>query len=57
MEGSPSGGQIWRLKYRFGGKDKLLALGSYPMVGLKETREKLDVAKKPLIDHQDHSRS
>jgi hypothetical protein len=27
---APSGGKLWRLKYRFGGKEKKLAFGSYP---------------------------
>jgi len=30
----PSGGRLWRFKYQFGGKVKLLSLGSYPDVGL-----------------------
>jgi len=25
-----SGSKLWRLKYRFGGQEKLLALGLYP---------------------------
>ncbi|WP_298996615.1 Arm DNA-binding domain-containing protein [uncultured Desulfovibrio sp.] len=33
---APTGGKMWRLKYRFQGKEKLLALGVYPDVGLKE---------------------
>jgi integrase len=53
LEVAPSGGKLWRLKYRFGGKEKLLALGPYPLVGLKEAREKRDAAKKLLLDHQD----
>ena len=34
-----AGGKHWKLKYRFGGKEKLLSLGSYPAVSLKEARE------------------
>ncbi|MFZ7093711.1 Arm DNA-binding domain-containing protein [Primorskyibacter sp. 2E233] len=34
----PSGSKLWRLKYRFGGKEKLLALGAYPAVGLADAR-------------------
>ncbi len=26
----PTGGRLWRLKYRVAGREKLLALGSYP---------------------------
>lgn len=33
---TPQGGKCWRLKYRFGGKEKLLALGTYPEVSLAE---------------------
>ena len=27
---TPSGGKLWNLKYRYGGKEKKLALGAYP---------------------------
>jgi hypothetical protein len=27
---NPNGSRLWRLKYRFAGKEKLLALGGYP---------------------------
>ena len=30
-----AGGKLWRLKYRFSGKEKKLALGTYPETGLK----------------------
>ncbi len=36
----PGGGKWWRYKYRFAGKEKLLALGSYPDVSLAEARER-----------------
>lgn len=39
------GGKLWRLKYRFGGKEKLLALGAYPEVSLKAARERRDAAR------------
>lgn len=42
----PAGGRLWRLKYRFDGKEKKLALGAYPETGLKEAREKRDEARK-----------
>ncbi|NJD05586.1 MAG: DUF4102 domain-containing protein [Methylococcaceae bacterium] len=44
----PAGGKWWRLKYRFGGKEKLLSLGTYPEVGLKDARDKRDDARKQL---------
>ena len=39
LEVTPAGGRYWRLKYRFGGKEKRLAFGVYPGVGLKDARE------------------
>jgi hypothetical protein len=42
----PSGGRLWRLKYRFEGKEKKLALGAYPETGLKDARDKRDEARK-----------
>jgi integrase len=48
LEVMPTGGKLWRLKYRFGGKEKRLALGSYPDTGLKDAREKRDAARKLL---------
>lgn len=39
---SPAGGKWWRLKYRYGGKGKLLSLGTYPAVKLKQARAKRD---------------
>jgi len=32
----PSGSRLWRFAYRFGGKQKLLALGAYPAVPLAD---------------------
>ncbi len=43
-----SGGKWWRLKYRFGGKEKRLSFGVYPDVGLKDARERRDEARKLL---------
>lgn len=48
LEVHPNGSKYWRLKYRFGGKEKQLALGVYPDVGLKDARERRDAAKKRL---------
>lgn len=46
----PNGAKWWRLKYRFGGKEKLLALGVYPEVTLKLARERRVEARKLLDD-------
>jgi integrase len=48
LEVSPAGGKWWRLKYRFGGKEKRLSLGTYPDIGLKEARERRGEARKLL---------
>lgn len=45
---SPSGGKLWRLKYRFDGKEKVLSFGKYPVVSLLDARGKLLDAKKFL---------
>ena len=45
---TPAGGRLWRLQYRFAGKQKMLALGVYPKVSLAEARAKRDEAKKVL---------
>lgn len=53
LEISPAGGKLWRLKYRFGGKEKLLALGRYPEVSLKDARDRRDEARKLLANETD----
>ncbi|MCI4654679.1 tyrosine-type recombinase/integrase [Sphingomonas aquatilis] len=50
---STSGHRTWRLKYRFGGKERRLILGAYPEVGLKRAREMRDDAKFSLRDGRD----
>ncbi|TMH34902.1 MAG: DUF4102 domain-containing protein [Betaproteobacteria bacterium] len=44
----PSGARYWRLKYRFAGREKLLACGVYPETTLAEARGKRDAARKLL---------
>jgi integrase len=51
----PSGSKWWRYKYRFEGKEKLLALGSYPDVGLGDAREKHSQARKLVAGGKDPS--
>jgi integrase len=43
------GGKLWRLKYRFCGKEKLLSFGPYPTIPLARAREKREEVKKLLI--------
>lgn len=45
---NPQGGKLWRWKYRYLGKEKLMALGGYPDVSLAQAREKRDSARKLL---------
>lgn len=52
---TPTGKKSWRLAYRFAGKQKLLSLGPYPSVSLREAREKREDAKKLLREHIDPS--
>ena len=48
LEISPAGGKLWRLKYRYGGKEKRLALGGYPDVSLVKARARREEARKLL---------
>ena len=47
---APSGGRWWRFKYRFGGKEKLMSLGTYPEISLLEARGKRDKARKQVAN-------
>lgn len=52
---TPSGGKLWRYRYRFGGKEKMLALGQYPDVSLADARAARDKAKSELKAGRDPS--
>jgi integrase len=57
---NPSGGRLWRINYRFDGKQKTLALGIYPDVSLAQARERRDEARKLLaegIDPGEHRKT
>ena len=43
---TPSGGKLWRMKYRFGGTEKLLTFGAYSTVTLTDARTRREDAKK-----------
>lgn len=49
----PNGSNYWRLQYRFGGKQKMLALGVYPDVSLADARARRDDARKLLANGSD----
>jgi integrase len=53
VEVMPNGSKYWRLKYRFGGKEKRLALGVYPDVPLTLARERREKARKLLAEEID----
>lgn len=48
---SANGGKWWRFKYRLAGKEKLLALGTYPEVSLADARARRDDARKLLAQN------
>ncbi|WP_093884036.1 tyrosine-type recombinase/integrase [Syntrophus gentianae] len=50
---TPQGGKLWRLKYRYEGKEKLLSLGKYPEIGLADARQRRDDARKLLAQDLD----
>ncbi|MCZ8546260.1 integrase arm-type DNA-binding domain-containing protein [Mesorhizobium qingshengii] len=50
---STAGGKLWRFRYEFGGKEKLLSFGPYPDVSLLEARAARDDAKKTIRDGRD----
>jgi len=50
LEVMPNGSRYWRLKYRFGGKEKRLALGVYPTVTLKAARKNARDARDKLSE-------
>ena len=51
----PDGALWWRFKYRHGGREKLISLGTYPDISLKRAREKRDGARSLLADEIDPS--
>lgn len=49
----PNGSKLWRMKYRYAGKEKLLSFGSYPKVAVAAARKKRTAAKDVLSSGQD----
>lgn len=59
LEVMPNGAKYWRMKYRYGDKEKRLALGVYPETALKDARKTRDDARDQLangIDPSDNRR-
>ena len=52
----PSGGKLWRLKYRLDGREKKLGLGMYPDVSLADARKSRDDARELIAVGKDPSR-
>ena len=50
---SSTGAKSWRMKYRFGGKEKLLTFGQFPEVSLAEARDRRDAARVTLRNDKD----
>ena len=52
---TPTGGRLWRFKYRFGGSEKSLSIGTYPETSLAEARQRRDQASALLANGIDPS--
>jgi len=50
---TPAGSKLWRWKYQFEGKEKLMAVGTYPVVSLAQAHDKVDEARKLLAADAD----
>jgi integrase len=50
---TPSGGKLWRFKYRFAGKEKLLTFGTYPEISLVDARQQKEDARKLIANGVD----
>jgi integrase len=51
----PSGGKLWRFRYRLNGKERLMSLGDYPRISLVDARRRRDEALSILDDGRDPS--
>jgi integrase len=52
LEVHPSGKKVWRFRYRLSGRREKLTIGPYPAVGLKEARQRRDVAERMVAQGQ-----
>jgi integrase len=52
---NPNGSKLWRFRYQFGGKEKMLSLGSFPEVSLASARDKRREARELVAESQDPS--
>jgi len=52
----PTGAKLWRLKYRIHGREKKVALGRYPEIGLADARNRTREAREQLAHGLDPGR-
>lgn len=52
---TPQGSKLWRMAYRFGGRQKTLSFGKYPEISLLDARKRRDEAKTQLANRMDPS--
>lgn len=60
LDAQPTGAGWWRLRYRFGGKEGMLSLGTYPETGLRDARQRRDEARRLIaagIDPSAHRKA
>ena len=53
IEVTPSGGKLWRFRYRIGNVEKKLAIGPYPEINLKQARNAADAARHSVAEGGD----
>ncbi len=53
LEVMPNGSKLWRLKYRFAGKENRMSLGAYPTVPLQKARQRRDEARQQISNGED----
>ena len=52
---TPTGGRLWRLRFRYGGRENMLSLGAYPEVSLKTARERCEDTRRLVANGVDPS--
>ncbi|OBY92582.1 integrase [Pseudomonas sp. AU11447] len=60
LEITPTSSKLWRFRYRFAGKPKMISLGAYPAITLAKARELRDVARSQVaagIDPSHHKQA
>lgn len=55
LEVAPTGGKLWRMRYRIAGKEKMLALGKYPDVRGPDARKRAGTARQAVQEGRDPS--